>query len=262
MIDLLWTGIGGLSGAEFGMVCAWAADYGRKQRRSWMRRYCIGLGFLLGGALGAAITMPHPMEQQIETAGPTFQAVRARYPEVFAQMREAVRGVDKNDQMALQEKVRPMLVKLIAAHRNEMDDDSAAAIGQLMLDETEALREAKPEACVAAMDGRPIGEDLRKLEAPELRARDAAVTAQLVEQVAARPASAPSRLSDDENQRLSDHALAKLTSGDRDAIAPLMLERREPVNTREAAAWCAFQRARIGAAMDAQPGTLRRLLAG
>ena len=262
MIDLLWTGLGGLSGAEFGMIGAWAADYGRKARRAWLRRYCIGLGLLLGGALGAALTMPHAADGELDAAGPTFRALHDHYPAAFAEMSAAVAGTDRKDQAALQEKIRPVLVKLIAAHRREMDDDSAAAVGQLMLDETQALSDARPEACVAALEGRPIGEDLRKLQSPELRRRDTEVTSRLVQQVAANPAPAPARLSAEEDQRLSDHALAKLTSGERDTLAPLLLEHRAPATTREAAAWCAFQRARLGAAMDAQPGTLRRLLAG
>jgi hypothetical protein len=262
VIDLLWTGIGGLSGAELGMVGAWVADYGRKARRAWMRRYCIGLGCLLGAALGAGLTMPHPIETQLAASGPAFKAVHDRYPVVFAQMTAATRGMDKSDQAALQEKVRPLLVDLIQAHRSEMDDASAAAIGQLMLDETAALRDAKPEACVAALEGRPSGVDLRTVQGPELRRRDAEVTGALVEQLATRPATPAQRLTLDEDQRLSDHALAKLTSGERDTLAPLLLERRGPANAREAAAWCAFRRARLSAAMDAQPGTLRRLLAG
>src|SRR5262249_33973916 len=106
------------------------------------------------------------------------------------------------------------------------------------------------------------GLDLRTLSSADLRQRDAEVTGRLVQQLAAHPAPPPVRLSDEEARRLSDHALARLTSGDRDTVTPVLLEHRKPSTAREAAAYCAFQRARLGAALDAQPGTVRRLLAG
>ncbi len=257
MIDLLWTGLAGLSGAEIGMIGAWIADRGRK-RRPWMLRYCVGLGFCLGAAMGALVTMPRPADNRLDKAGPVFAAIRDHFPGAFEQMSAAAKDVDHADSVALQ----TTLTRLIDAHRAEMDDDSAAAVGQLMLDETAALKDAKPEACVAALDGKPVGLDLRTVESPELRRRDAEVTAQLVQQVATRPAAPPKRLTADESERIGNYALGKLTSGDRDTIAPLLLDRRGPQTTREAAAWCAFQRARIAAAMDAPQGTLRRFLGG
>jgi hypothetical protein len=136
-------------------------------------------------------------------------------------------------------------------------------MGQLMLEETQALRQAKPEACVAALAGRPLGVDLRGVEGPDLRQRDAEVTAALIEQVASRPQPRPERLSPEEAQRLTDHALAKLTSGERDIVLPLLQPPgRTPASTAEADAYCAFQRARLGAAIDAPTGTLRSFLAG
>jgi hypothetical protein len=260
VIDLLWTGIGGLTGAELGMVTAWAIDR-RRERRAWVRHYSIGVGALLGAGLGAAVSLPGALGSELEAAGPALKAVHDRFPAAFAAM-SAAGSMDHKDQAALQNSVRPLMVSLIQAHRREMDDDSATAVGQLMLDETEPMAVAQPEACVAILDGRPAGLDLRTLASPEMRRRDAEVTGRLVQQLAAHPATPPTRLSDEEALRLSDLALARLTSGERDTVTPILLEKRRPSTAREAGAYCAFQRARLGAALDGQPGTVRRLLAG
>jgi hypothetical protein len=260
VIDLLWTGIGALCGAEIGMIGAWAADYGRK-RRAWVRRYAIGLGAPLGAAIAAAASLVQPPSPTFDASGPLLTAVHDRYPATFAQMVAATEGVPRTDQTTMQARLRPIMAALIQAHRPEMDDDSAQAVGRLMLDETEAMREAQPDVCVAVLDGRPTGVDLRVVSGPALQRRDAEVTAKLVEQLSTRPAEAPTPLAPDESRQLSDHALAKLSSGDRDVVTPLLLARRTPSTPREAAAYCAFQRARLGAAIDAQPGTLRRFLA-
>jgi hypothetical protein len=262
LISWLWTGFGALGGAELGMACAWAADYGRRTRRAWLRRYAIGLGLPLGAAIGAALSVVQPPETWFPAASPALQALHDRYPGVVAQMAEAIQGVRRSDEGALQGKMRPILANLLAAHRHEIDDDSAVAIGQLMLDETQALREAQPEACVALLGGRHAGVDLRAMAGPELRRRDAEVTARLVEQLSTRPAPPPAPLSAEAGQRLTDHALAKLTSGERDAVTPLLLAHREPATPQEADVLCAFERARISAALDASPATMRSLLAG
>ncbi|WP_181893596.1 hypothetical protein [Staphylococcus pseudintermedius] len=47
-----------------------------------------------------------------------------------------------------------------------------------------------------------------------------------------------------------------------DIVAELAQARRAPATPREAGAVCAFQRARLSAAMEAAPGILRRMLVG
>jgi hypothetical protein len=260
MIDLLWTGIGGLAGAEAGVVAGWAANR-RSKLRPWTRRYLAGLGLALGAAIGAALSLPPVVDTRLDDAGPAFKAIHERYPALYAQMAAAAKGVDPRDTAALQEKLHPILASLIEAHRDEIDDHSAEAVARLMLDETDTLRDSSPQACVAALTGRPAGVTLRSASGPEFRQRSAEVTAAVIEQLAERPQPPPARLSPEEAQRLTGYALDKLTSGDRDTVLPLLQQGRQPSGSREAGAYCAFQRARLSAALDAQPGTLRRLLA-
>jgi hypothetical protein len=179
---------------------------------------------------------------------------------VFAQLALAVKGSEAADEVQLQNQVRPVVAGLLAEHRHAMNDESAAALGELMLAETEALKAAGPEACVAIMTGAPVSADLRSLVPASVRQQDARVTAQLIRQEATDPEAPSPKLSDEEMRRLDAHALDKLTSGERETLLPLLTHSRPPADAREAASFCAFQRARIAAAMDAPAGTLRRFL--
>ena len=264
MIDLLWTGFGAVAGAGLGGLAGWVVSdrwrTRRGHRRPGIRRVLAGTGVVIGAFVAAAVSAPPPGENELMAIGPAMTAIRTHYPGAFAEMRWAAKGVDPRDPVALQDRLRPLVAELIRVHRAEIDDASAQAMAGLMLDETEALRDAKPEACVAALRGRPLRVDLRSVEGADLRRRDAEVTAALIEQVATRPQPPPTRLTDEESQRLTEYALAKLTSGDREIVVPILQAGRQPSNPREAGAYCAFQRARLGAAMDAQPGVLRRLM--
>jgi hypothetical protein len=258
MIDLLWTGIGAIAGGGLGVAGGWAAK--RWRPYAPLRRYAALAGALAGGVLGAVVATPPSLAAQLEAAGPAVKVLRRYHPGVFAQLAVAVKGSDIRDGVTLQNQVRPLVAGLLAEHRREMDDESATALAQLMLAETDALKAASPEACVAIMTGEPVSADVRNLVSSELREMDAKVTAQLIRQEATAPQPPSPKLSDEEMQRLNAYALDKLTSGEREAVQPLLAQGRQPNGAREAAGFCAFQRARIAAAIDAPAGTLRRFL--
>ena len=261
MIDLLVTGIGIAVGAGAGAACGWAARRFGEAPRGFTRFGGVG-GAALGGFVCALLSAPPSTAQRLDASGPAMQAIHKYYPDTFAQMVAASEGPSFQNAVILQGQLRPLVATLIAAHRSEMDDDTAQAMGQLMLDEADALKASNPQVCVAILTGKPVAVDLRSLvSAHEIR-RDSEVTAKLVEQVATHPANPPSPLSEAENEALSTRALGKLTNGDQDIVISLLQQRRKASTAREAAAVCAFHRARFGAALDSSPGTLRRLLLG
>lgn len=259
MIDLLWVEVGGAAGAALGFAGGLAL---KRLRRAPRRSGLLGAaaGALACGFVAAALSTPPSLDVQLERSSPALRAIRRHYPEAFAQMVVVADGLGPGDGLALQNRVRPLVAQLVDAHRSELDDDTAQALGQLMLDETQSLEAANPQACVALLTGQPVEADLRGVASRDLVRRDGEVTAKLIDQVATHPAAPEGRLSDAESQALTDRALAKLPNGDRDVVTSLLTQRRAPASEREAAAYCAFARARVSAALDAPAGVLRRLL--
>jgi hypothetical protein len=269
MIDLLWVEIGGVVGAGLGLV-------GGLRAKRWMRaprrakhwavpsRHAGTMGVVVGamtlGLVGAALSKPPSLDVELERASPTLAAVHRYYPDAFAQMVVVADGLGPHDGVAMQNRVRPLVAQLVAAHRSELNDDTAAALGQLMLDETQSLEASNPQACVAILTGEPVQADMGLVVSRDLVRRDARVTAKLIEQVATHPASQQGRLTEAESQTLTDRALAKLPNGDQEAVTAMLTQRRQPGTTREAAAFCAFARARVSAALDGPQGVMRRLL--
>jgi hypothetical protein len=269
MIDLLWVEVGGVAGAGLGFAGGlnakrWMRAPRRAKRWAVPSRHAGLMGAVAGamslGLAGAKLSTPPSLDIQLERASPALAAVHRYYPDAFAQMVVVADGLGPHDGVAMQNRVRPLVAQLVAAHRAEVDDDTAAALGQLMLDETQSLQTSNPAACVAILTGEPVQSDMRLEVAHDLVRRDAQVTAKLIEQVATHPATSQSKLTDAESQTLTDRALGKLPNGDAEAVTALISQRRTPGNDREAAAFCAFARARVSAALDGPQGVMRRLL--
>jgi hypothetical protein len=269
MIDLLWVEIGSAAGAVLGGAGGLAAKrWSRAPRRAkrWadtlrhMGLLGAGAGALLLGLVGAALSKPPSLDAQLEHASPALKAIRRYYPDAFAQMVVVADGLGPGDGVAIQNRVRPLVAQLVAAHRSELDDDTATALGRLMLDETQSLQSANPRACVALLTGEPVQVDMRTVVTRELVRRDAEVTARLIQQVATHPDTVQGKLSEAESQTLTEHALARLPNGDQEIVTPMLGQRRTPASDREAAAYCAYARARVAAALDGPSGVLRRLL--
>lgn len=247
-------GLGGLIGMFVNMVRGKPSRIGAG--------LALALAFL--GARLATFTLPppRPVEAQLDAAGPAYQAIHRYYPEVFAQMAADAKTVAPGDSVALQNKLRPRLAALVAAHRAQMDDTSVNALGRLMLDETLALKARSPQACVAILGGGPAPVDIGMVFPPELARRDAEVTAQILTQVATRPAVAPPKLSDAETQALIGAALKELSADEQKLVTPLLQPQKTPATAEEARAFCAFYRDLFTAAMRGPDQTLRRFLVG
>jgi hypothetical protein len=205
---------------------------------------------------------PATLEAQLDAASPAFKAIHSYYPDVFAEIAADARTVDPKDPVALQNKIRPRLSALVAAHRAQMDDTSANALGRLMLDETQQLQSMSPQSCVAILGGRAASTvDMGSVFTPELVRRDAEVTARLIEQVATHPASPPEKLPDAQTQALVLEALKDLPADDQRVVTPLLQQQKTPSTPEEARAFCAFYRSLFTAAMRGPDQTLRRFLA-
>jgi hypothetical protein len=202
----------------------------------------------------------HSTQDQLDGSGPAFQAVRRYYPEVFAQMAADAKSVDPKDPVALQNVIRPRLADLMAAHRAHMDDASVNALGRLMLDETRALQAKSPQTCVAILGGETSVVDMGAAFSPELARRDSEVTAQIVTQVATRPASPPVKLADAEARALIEQALKELSVDEQKLVMPLLQQQKPPAGAEEARAYCAFHRELFTVALRGPDQTLRRLL--
>ncbi|HEY0436428.1 MAG TPA: hypothetical protein VGC92_07305 [Phenylobacterium sp.] len=246
-------GLGGLLGMVFNMLRGKPSPVGGV--------LAVVLGLI--GAGVATVTLPSrpaAMEAQLDAAGPAFQAIHRYYPAVFAQMAADAKTVDPKDSLALQNKIRPQLSALVAAHRGEIDDTSADALGRLMLDETQALLTRNPQACVAVLGGGPAGLDMGEALPTDLARRDGEVTAEILTQVATRPAPSPPKLSDAETGTLVAAALTDLSADERQLVAPLMQARKAPVGAAAARAYCAFYRNLLTTALRGPDQTLRRFL--
>ena len=260
MNSILLAAIGGAIGGGLGGLLGLGFD--RLRGKPSRARVILGIALAVAGGRLATLAQPAPsVEAQLDAAGPAFQAIHRHYPDVFAQMAADARGLDPKDQIGLQNKIRPRLSALVAAHRAEMDDASVNALGKLMLDETQSLQAKSPQTCVAILGGGPATVDMGTVMAPDLARRDAEVTAQLIEQVATHPASAPAKLSDAETQGLVTQALNELSADEQRTVRPLLQQQKTPATSDEARAYCGFYRAFFTAAMRGPDQTLRRFLA-
>jgi hypothetical protein len=262
MNTILLAAIGGGVGAGLGGLLGLAFD--RVQGKRSQASLVLAIALAMGGGQVALWTRPKPatLEAQLDAAGPAFRAVHQYYPDVFAQMAADARTVDPNDPIALQNKIRPRLSAVVAAHRAQMDDTSANALGQLMLDETQLLQSRSPPSCVAILGGGGATTiDMGTAFTPELVRRDAEVTGRLIEQVATHPASPPEKLSEAQTQALVMQALKDLSADEQKVVTPLLQQQKTPSTPDEARAFCAFYRSLFTSAMRGPDQTLRRFLA-
>lgn len=248
-------GIGGLLGRAFDHL------RGKPSHAAGL----LGIALSLVGAMAAVRftppSVPPSIEADLDAAGPAFKAIHRFYPDVFAQMAADAKTVDPKDPIALQNKIRPRLSALVAAHRAQMDDTSANALGQLMLDETQLLQSKSPQSCVAILGGGGATTiDMGSVFTPELVRHDAEVTARLIEQVATRPATPPDKLSDAQTQALVQQALKDLSADEQKVVTPLLQQQKTPSTPDEARAFCTFYRSLFTAAMRGPDQTLRRFL--
>ena len=244
------TGLGGLVGMLINM---------RRAEPSRVGGVLAGVLGLVGGVVATLNlpTQPPSVEAQLEAAGPAFVAIHRYYPEVFAQMAADAKSVERKDRALL---IRPRLSALVAAHRSEMDDTSVNALGRLMLDETQALKSSNPLACVAVLGGGPATADVGSAFSPDLGRRDSEVIAEILAQVATRPATPPQKLTAPEANAIIDAALADLSADERQLVVPLLLAQKAPAAAGEARAYCAFYRNLFIASLRGPDQTLRRFL--
>jgi hypothetical protein len=205
------------------------------------RRRGIGdLPFFTLGACGRAPDAGDAAMAAVE-ASPSFQAMKAHYPEDYRRMegsvREAaLRGASDEAARAAEAALGAVMVR----QRPKADAETSVALYEVTRAEGEALRRVNPAACAAFMDGRGSMAEVVKVASKDLLTRDVEVGARLLAQSAQKPAPPSQPMPFDELLKLSTEALNTLADADQDVALRVLREERDPRTADEARVMCDF----------------------
>jgi hypothetical protein len=182
------------------------------------------------------------LESQMDNGSPIFAVIHKYYPDEYAKLVSAIQSsqIPTSDTTALRNLITPIVSQIIASHKRQIDGDNASALFLLLIDESKALRDQYPEACIQILSGGTTNVPLGSVYSPQLIQEDATVETKILVQVATNPAPPPTPLSQDQMVSLGQSALSTMTTEEKALVLPLLQNSKQPSTNAEYQAMCDF----------------------
>lgn len=198
----------------------------------------------------------HPKQADLP---PELAALKQYYPDQYSTL--LAQDHSATTSVAMQEAVETTIIKILADHIDQLNDDNVNKSTALKVAEIKAVRDQNPDVCIDLIFGIPMHVAANAVMPPDLIQKEHDLTTADLIQIATKPDTPATPLASDQATALIVNAFKALPSGEQAVAKPLIMASTLPSTIDEDQAVCDFYINLFTEALAGPPGTLKSMLA-